>query len=88
MAYQHLSLAENPMSFLFSTCGSSSPFGKFLALDEWWPAVFEINGVCSSNIAKALGVKMPVFVLVLCGGAVIHFTTVLVKLSLQIKRRF
>lgn len=59
----HVAMASaGEFGFMFSTCEGGSPFPNFMPLDIWWPEVLGVKASCDGEVAKALGVEMPVYV--------------------------
>lgn len=54
--------SQEAFSYLFTSCGTGSPFPALLPLDEWMPSLFGVKTSCDGEIAKAFGVEMPVYV--------------------------
>jgi len=63
IAASHIdSASAGEFSYLFSSCGTGSPFPSWLALDDWFPSVFGVKGSCDGELAKAFGIDMPEYI--------------------------
>ena len=64
IAYEHVQM-QNPDNFLLAmSCDIYPNFPTWLAIHEWFPAVFEARGTCDSIDWMFLGLSMPAWMVV------------------------
>jgi disulfide bond formation protein DsbB len=88
VAAEHLRVAADEMSFLYSSCETTSPLPSWLPLDIWLPSFFKATGSCADDVARAFGIEMPVFVQVMSLILVLSaFYFLSVKCQVFLKKR-